>query len=111
MLVGIAMLAMPAGIIASGFSEEIKRRQQLMAWQIISNLSLFANLDASCIADIASCLKTRIFPARTVVVKKNDFSDSIFFIADGEVEVQIRPKPKLPLGQRRMTIFLVQAPC
>jgi voltage-gated potassium channel len=105
MLVGIAMLAMPVGIIASGFSEEIKRRQQLMAWQIISNLSLFANLDASCIADIASCLKTRIFPARTVVVKKNDFSDSIFFIADGEVEVQIRPKPKFPVVLRTGEVF------
>jgi len=97
MLVGIAMLAMPAGILANGFAEEIKRREQLLVWQILSNLSLFKNLDAACIAEVASALKIRVLPARTVVVKKNEFSDAMYIIANGEVEVEIKPKPRTPV--------------
>ena len=105
MLVGIAMLAMPAGILANGFAEEIQRREQLLVWQILSNLSLFKNLDAACIAEVASALKTRVLPARTVVVKKNEFSDAMYIIANGEVEVEIKPKPRTPVLLRTGNVF------
>jgi voltage-gated potassium channel len=105
MLVGIAMLAMPAGILSNGFAEEIKRREQLRAWQIISNLELFAGLESGCIADIANCLKTQIVPARSAVVKKNAIADSMFFIVDGEVEVEIKPKPPAPIRLKTGDIF------
>ena len=105
MLVGIAMLAMPAGILSNGFAEEIKRREQLRAWQIISNLELFSGLESGCIADIANCLKTQIIPARSAVVKKNAEADSMFFIVDGEVEVEIKPRPPRPIRLRTGEIF------
>jgi len=105
MLVGIAMLAMPAGILSNGFAEEIKRREQLRAWQIISNLELFSGLESGCIADIANCLKTQIIPARSAVVKKNAVTDSMFFIVDGEVEVEIKPRPPRPIRLRTGEIF------
>ena len=105
MLVGIAMLAMPAGILSNGFAEEIKRREQLRAWQIISNLELFSGLESGCIADIANCLKTQIVPARSAVVKKNAVADSMFFIVDGEVEVEIKPKPPQPIRLKTGDIF------
>lgn len=105
MLVGIAMLAMPAGILSNGFAEEMRRREQLRAWQIISNFKLFAGLDSACLADIASCLKTQVLPARIAVVKKNAVSDAIFFIADGEVEVDVRPKPPHPVRLHTGDVF------
>jgi voltage-gated potassium channel len=105
MLVGIAMLAMPAGILSNGFAEEIKRREQLRAWQIISNLELFSGLESGCIADIANCLKTQIIPARSAVVKKNAVADSMFFIVDGEVEVEIKPRPPQPIRLKTGDIF------
>ena len=105
MLVGIAMLAMPAGILSNGFAEEIKRREQLRAWQIISNLELFSGLESGCIADIANCLKTQIVPARSAVVKKSAVADSMFFIVDGEVEVEIKPKPPQPIRLKTGDIF------
>ena len=105
MLVGIAMLAMPAGILSNGFAEEIKRREQLRAWQIISNLELFSGLESGCIADIANCLKTQIIPARSAVVKKNAIADAMFFIVDGEVEVDIKPRPPHPIRLKTGDIF------
>ena len=105
MLVGIAMLAMPAGILSNGFAEEMRRREQLRAWQIISNFKLFAGLDSACLADIAGCLKTQVLPARIAIVKKNAVSDAIFFIADGEVEVEVRPKPSHPVRLHTGDVF------
>lgn len=93
MLLGIAMLAMPCGIIASGFAAEIKRRELLENWRIVSRLPLFAGLDASSIAEIACMLKAQIIPAHSRVITKGGFADAMFFIVEGEVEVMVAPKP------------------
>ena len=71
----------------------------------ISHLELFAGLESGCIADIANCLKTQIVPARSAVVKKNAIADSMFFIVDGEVEVELKPKPPQPVRLRSGEIF------
>ena len=44
-------------------------------------------------------------PARTVVVKKNEFSDAMYIIANGEVEVEIKPKPRTPVLLRTGNVF------
>lgn len=93
MLLGIAMLAMPCGIIASGFADEIKRRELLENWRIVSRLPLFAGLDAGSIAEIAGMLKPQIIPAQSRVITKGGFADSMFFIVEGEVEVAVAPQP------------------
>jgi voltage-gated potassium channel len=93
MLIGIGMLAMPTGIIASGFANERQRRELLETWEIVSSLPLFHGLDASRIADISGLLRTQIIPAHVIVITKGEFSSSLFFIVDGEVEVDVAPAP------------------
>src|SRR3546814_6661472 len=56
-LLGIAMFAIPAGLMATGFAEEIRRREFMVTWRAVAALPLFAHLDASRIAEIASLLK------------------------------------------------------
>jgi hypothetical protein len=63
------MLAMPAGIISNGFTEERKRREILLAWKVISNLSFFHGLTTSCIAEIAGVLKNQILPSNAEVFR------------------------------------------
>jgi voltage-gated potassium channel len=91
-LIGVGMLAMPAGIISNGFTEERKRREILLAWKVISNLSFFHGLTTSCIAEIAGVLKTQILPSNAEVFRKGDPADSMYFIAEGNVEVVLHPK-------------------
>ncbi|CAM3806543.1 cyclic nucleotide-gated ion channel [Polynucleobacter antarcticus] len=105
MLVGIGTLAIPAGILASGFAYELKHREQLNNWHIISNLELFAGLDANCIKDITHYLKAEVLPAGATVFKKHSAPDAIYFIADGEVEIQIFPKPPTPIRLRSGDVF------
>jgi len=92
MLIGIGMLAMPTGIIATGFANERQRRELLETWKIVSRLPLFQGLDASWIAEISGLLRTVVIPAHVIVITKGEFSSSLFFIVDGEVEVDLHPE-------------------
>lgn len=93
MLIGIAMLAMPVGIVANGVANEVRRRQLLGNYQMVSRLPIFRGLHASAIADIASLLRPQVLPGRSVVVTRGEVSNSMYFIIDGEVEVQLDAGP------------------
>jgi len=100
MLLGIAMFAVPAGILASGFAEEIKRRDFVVTWQAVAGVPLFARLDASRIASIARLLKPEIVAANHVIVHRGELAHAMFFIVEGEVEVDVQPVPvRLKPGQ------------
>lgn len=108
-LLGIAMFAIPAGLMATGFAEEIRRREFMVTWRAVAALPLFAHLDASRIAEIASLLKAQAVPAGTVIVRKGDRADSMFFIMAGQVEVEILPNPViLEPGQHFGEIALIR---
>ena len=108
-LLGIAMFAIPAGLMATGFAEEIRRREFMVTWRAVAALPLFAHLDASRIAEIASLLKAQAVPAGTVIVRKGDRADSMFFIMAGQVEVEILPHPViLEAGQHFGEIALIR---
>lgn len=100
MLLGIAMFAVPAGILASGFAEEMKRRDFVITWQLVADVPLFAKLDASRIAAITRLLKPEIVSVGHVIVHRGDPAHAMFFIMEGEVEVDVQPTPvRLKPGQ------------
>ena len=98
MLLGIAMFAIPAGILATGFAAEIRKRDFVVTWQMVAKLPLFTRLDASRIAEIANLLKRQVVPAQFAIVRRGERADSMYFILDGEVEVDVQPAP-LRLGR------------
>ncbi len=93
MLLGIATFALPAGILASAFAEESKRRDFHVSWDLVARVPFFAHLNAKQIAEIAELLHPRLVVANEVIFRKDDEADSMFFIVSGEVEVGIEPEP------------------
>lgn len=91
MLLGIAMFAVPAGILATGFAEELRKRDFVITWHSVAKVPLFASLDATRIASIARLLKPQIVPAKSVIVRRGDSADAMFFIMEGLVEVELQP--------------------
>lgn len=91
MLFGIAMFAVPAGILATGFAAEIRKRDFVVTWQMVANLPLFAHLEAGRIAEIAGLLRRQVVPAQYVIVRRGETADSMYFILEGEVEVDVQP--------------------
>jgi voltage-gated potassium channel len=99
MLLGIAMFAVPAGILATGFAAEIRRRDFVVTWNAVAKVPLFAGLDATRIAAIARLLKPQIVPERQAIVRRGEPADAMFVIMEGEVEVEVEPAVRLGKGQ------------
>jgi voltage-gated potassium channel len=123
MVSGILVFALWAGILASGYAEELRRREFLRTWDLVAKVPFFRNVGASVIADVARLLRARDYPARAVIVRRGERGDCMYFIASGEVEVRLRPESVrlgpgaffgeialLTGGPRNATIVAVQ-PC
>ncbi len=100
--VGLVMMALPVGIIATSFAEQIHRRDFIVTWGMISRVPLFAELDAAEISDIMELLRAQVAEPGEVVVREGDAAHSMYFIAAGEVEITFKGKReplRLSVGQ------------
>ena len=70
MIAGILVFALWAGILASGYAEELRRREFLRTWDLVAKVPFFKNVGASVIADVARLLRARDYPARAVIVRR-----------------------------------------
>jgi voltage-gated potassium channel len=91
MTLGIAMFAVPIGILANGFAAELRKRDFVVTWQAVAKLPLFASLNAAQIAEIARLLKPEVVPANHVIVRRGERAEAMFFIMSGEAEVDVQP--------------------
>jgi voltage-gated potassium channel len=93
MVMGFVMLGLPVGILATAFAEEIHRREFVVTWSMVASVPLFASLDASSIAEIMRFLRAQEAPAGALIVRRGEAAQSMYFIASGEVEVELRDAP------------------
>jgi len=97
---GLILMALPIGIIATAFSEQIHRRDFIVTWGMIAKVPLFAELDAGAIADISQLLRAQLVEPGEVIVREGEHAHSMYFIAAGEVEMAIgKKKVRLGAGQ------------
>ena len=89
MLCGISVLALLAGILATGFAEEVRRREFRRVWDLVTRVPLFAELGAIAIANIVARLRSRSYPAGAHVVRKGEPGDAMYFIVRGQAEVRL----------------------
>jgi len=93
MMSGILLFALWAGILATGFSEEVRRREFLRTYDLVHKVPFFHDLGASVIAELARLLKPREYPAGATVVRRGQNGDCMYFIVSGEIEIRTEPKP------------------
>src|SRR6185312_7230065 len=97
---GLIMIALPVGIIATAFAEQIHRRDFIVTWGMIARVPLFAELDAAEITDIMELLRAQVAEAGQVIVRAGEPAHSMYFIASGEVEIAVRhERLRLGVGQ------------
>jgi voltage-gated potassium channel len=93
MVCGIAVFGLWAGILASGFVDEMRRRDFLRNWDLVAKAPLFRDLGADVIAEIARLLRRREYGAGAVVMRRGDPGSAMYFLMAGEVEVRLKPQP------------------
>jgi voltage-gated potassium channel len=96
-LFGLMMVALPVGIIASAFANVIRRRDFVVTWSMLARFPLFAELNAAEIADIMRLLKAQTFNTGEVIIRKGEEGHSMYFIAAGEVEIEL-PSKRIRIG-------------
>lgn len=88
-VMGLVMLSLPVGIIATAFAEVIHRRDFVVTWNMVARVPLFAQLDAVEIAAIMRFLRSQAAEPGSVIVHRNDAADCMYFIASGSVEIEL----------------------
>lgn len=92
-VLGILSFAMPAGIIASGFIEELRRRDFIVTWQLVAKVPLFRRLTAARIASVAMVLRPLRVESGATVVRKGEDADGMYFVVTGELMVEVPGHP------------------
>ncbi|MEI8393103.1 MAG: cyclic nucleotide-gated ion channel [Rhodospirillaceae bacterium] len=91
MMCGIIVFALWAGILATGFSQEMRRRAFLRTWDLVSRVPLFRDVGAAVISEVAQRLRPREVGRGTVILRKGEVGDCMYFIVHGEVVVDLGP--------------------
>src|SRR2546423_1208151 len=97
MICGRGVLGLWPVTLATGCAGEPRRDNFLKTWESVSKVPFFAALGPAAIADVTQMLRTMDLPARTTIIRKGQQGDCMYFIAAGEVEVDL-PGKKVTLG-------------
>jgi voltage-gated potassium channel len=97
-VLGLVMLALPVGIVATAFAQEIHRREFVVTWSMIARVPLFGQLDAVEIAEVMQFLRARTVRNGVVVAHEGDPLQALYFVASGEVELAL-PEGKTILDE------------
>ena len=92
-ILGLGMFALPAGIIASAFVEETRRRSFVVTWNLVASVPFFESLPAARIAQIGEMLKPQVAARNEVIIEKGERGDRMYFIISGEADVLVPPRP------------------
>jgi voltage-gated potassium channel len=93
-MASIFVIALPVGIVATAFADQIHRRDFIVTWGMVARVPLFAGLTAGEIADVMRLLRAETVEAGDTVVRRGDAAHSMYFIARGEVEIELRGEIK-----------------
>lgn len=93
MICGLGVFGMLTGILATGFATEHRRRDFVQNWGLVTSVPFLRDLDARAVIELTHKLRRLDLAERIVVVRRGRPGDCMYFLASGEVEVMVSPKP------------------
>jgi voltage-gated potassium channel len=89
---GLLMVALPVGIVATAFANEVHRRDFVVTWGLVARIPLFSELTAVQIGDVMKILRAQKADKGTIIARRGEPAHSMYLIVDGEVEIRLRHK-------------------
>lgn len=86
-LCGLVMLALPVGIVATSFSEVIRRRDFVITWEMVARAPLFHGIDAGLLTDIMRLMRSEMLDTGEIIARRGDQAEAVFIIATGSVDL------------------------
>lgn len=90
--VGLLMVALPVGIVATAFANEVHRRDFVVTWGLVARIPLFSELSAAQIGDVMKILRAQKADKGTIIARRGEPAHSMYLIVDGEVEIKLHHK-------------------
>ena len=87
---GLLMVALPVGIVATAFANEVHRRDFVITWGLLARIPLFSELSAVQIAEIMKMLRAQKVDRGSVIARRGEPAHAMYLIADGEVEIKLK---------------------
>lgn len=97
MICGLGVFGLWTGILATGFAAENRRHNFIQTWESLGKVPFFAALSPATLADVTSVLRRVDMRSRTVIIRKGQIGDCMYFVVAGEVEVEL-PNKSIRLG-------------
>ena len=88
MITGLCILALPVAIIASGFAQEVSRRDFVVTWSLMSRIPIFTQLEARDVGHLMPLLQAHNYPPNFEVIGEGAAGDAMYFIASGHVRAR-----------------------
>ena len=93
MICGVGVFGLLTGILATGFVDESRRHNFMQTWQLVTSVPFFATLDAESIIELSRLLRPWQVAEGSIIIRRGNRGDSMYFITSGEVAIDIEPKP------------------
>jgi len=95
MIIGVGLIALPVGIVATGFVNEIHRRDFVVTFSMLSHVPMFEGFDHDMVGDIMNALRSRIFAADTRVAAAGEPAQAMYFVVSGQLEEESDEQSRL----------------
>mgnify|MGYP001557139971 CR=1 FL=1 len=92
MIVGLGLFALPVGIIATGFVQEIHRRDFVITFTMLSRVPLFRDFDARALNEIMELLRAQSVAPGGIISVKGEPATAMYFVVSGEVQVHVHDR-------------------
>ncbi len=97
MVMGLGILALPVGIVATGFMNTIHQRDFVITFGMLARVPLFKDFDARLLGEVMNVLRSQTVQRGTIISVRGAPAHAMYFIVSGEVEAQL-PQRKVQFG-------------
>jgi voltage-gated potassium channel len=97
MVMGLGILALPVGIVATGFTSTIHQRDFVVTFGMLARVPLFKEFDARLLGEIMNVLRSQSVARGTIISVKGAPAHAMYFIVSGEVEAEL-PHRRVQFG-------------
>jgi voltage-gated potassium channel len=88
MIFGLGLFALPVGIISASFLSEIRRRDFVVTWNMISQIPLFSGFEVTALNELMAMLRSYLVDENLPVIVAGEPATAMYFIVSGSALVE-----------------------
>ena len=97
MIMGVGLLALPVGIVATGFVSTIHRRDFVVTFAMLARVPLFSGFSPAVLGEILNLLRAQTVSAGGIISARGERAAAMYFIVSGDIDVEL-PDRRLAFG-------------